>query len=314
MQLSDSNEVPEHEDKTKRRKQLINNFNENVTLHGYRYMFQEKGLRKIIWVIITGGALALSVVLFFDLFVNYLKFKSYSVIEKNYNKREADFPTVTLCNLNSVSKSKISKLPVNITAKEFVEFLQLMQRRTKQSGDVPLKMTRAMGHMKDANITSVKDMMSLYEIDLNDMLNDSVTKSFKNNPCTFETKKCNVNNFSTTMSWDFSTCFQFNSYESESKTSLISKMAGFRGGLQLFLNIHSNDMINAYFPFQGIAVIIHPYGTPHFLSTFTSTISVSPGSLNVINVGQRRVSIFIWVLNLFDNCRSCMCNWRDFKV
>ena len=103
-------QVNTNESKTmadKNRKEIFEDFISNVTLHGIRFVFEESGIRRLLWIIIMFGATTLSVHLFYEMFQQYIKFATLTVLKTDFSIQEGKFPTVTFCNLNSVHHEKL---------------------------------------------------------------------------------------------------------------------------------------------------------------------------------------------------------------
>ena len=287
--------------RAKEPKQTIHKkFAEDTTLHGYKYVFEKSGFRRLIWILLMIGSTTLSAILFYGTMKEYIKYNTVIVVGEDFSVTEADFPTVTICNINSVSRNMNVNLPKNQTKEEFISIL--VRAFPKVSG-VNINISDPdvisfFGHIEQLNISSMKDVITMLGINMTVMQKDDALMYFSSQSCTFEGKTCSAKDFKATVSWDISLCYKFNFYESNNKEGLKSRMEGLNSGLSLFLNTHTNALATGAIPFQGLAVFIHPYGTEHFLSTFTSTFVIQPGSIHLVNVREIQVNISYCLIKL----------------
>ena len=100
--------------KTCQRRLLFKDFRENVTMHGFRFLFEGSLLRRFIWFLITSTITAFVVILFYNLLFDYLEHKTVTNYDIEYVDR-LDFPTVSICPLNTVSNRKLQNLRGNLT-------------------------------------------------------------------------------------------------------------------------------------------------------------------------------------------------------
>ena len=107
------------------RKKLFAEFCGSVTLHGFRYIFEEKGIRKFIWYILFFGALAVSVILFYGVTRDFFEYKTYVTINDfDFDNVDIDFPTVTMCNkipLIQQGYDRVKKL-VDVSIQQYEDF------------------------------------------------------------------------------------------------------------------------------------------------------------------------------------------------
>ena len=103
-------------DKSKRireeRKKLFHEFSKGVTVHGFRFMFdQHHWCRRLLWVIINTTIFCFSFVLFYGIVVDFIASKTITMIEKDLlQSNEIEFPTVSVCPNVVYSRSKMRKI------------------------------------------------------------------------------------------------------------------------------------------------------------------------------------------------------------
>ena len=288
--------------RAKEPKQTIHKkFAEDTTLHGYKHVFEKSGFRRLIWILLMIGSTTLSAILFYGTIKEYIKYNTVIIVEENFSITEADFPTVTICNLNSIARNMNVNLPKNQSKEEFISIL--VRAFPKISG-VNINISDPdvisfFSHIEQLNITSMKEVITLLDVNMTVMQKDDALKHFSSQSCTFEGKTCSAKDFKATVSWDTSLCYKFNYYEHNNKQRLKSRMQGLNSGISLFLNTHAKAMATGAVPFQGLAVFIHPYGTAHFLSAYTSTFVIQPGSMHLVYVREIQVNTIYCLIKLY---------------
>ena len=81
------------------RKRLFHEFSEGVTVHGFRFMFdQHHWCRRLLWVAINTTIFCFSFVLFYGIVLDFIASKTVTTVEKGLLQlHEIEFPTVTVC-------------------------------------------------------------------------------------------------------------------------------------------------------------------------------------------------------------------------
>lgn len=106
-------------------KQLFDNFNSGLTLHGFRFLFEGSLFRRFLWFVITTSVFSFSIILFNGLFSDFLLRKTMVSSNKEFVETSLDFPTITICPNSQYNTKKIQKLAdaYGRTPKEFVDLL-----------------------------------------------------------------------------------------------------------------------------------------------------------------------------------------------
>ena len=227
-------------------KRLWKDFYESVTLHGFHYIFDQKGWRKIGWLLIIIAASILSFYLFFGIIFDYREYKTLTIRTEDFNAGVAHFPTITICNFNSITKKGISKSKYN----EEVWKIYNEYRSNLKIKSFSKKLSHAMSHL---NATSIQALFKMFELQMEDMLNDTVVKAIVPEACIYDGTTCYANNFTDIYTETYGLCHQFNSILSGTE-SLDVSFVGKSSGLRLFLNIHTDYLAVSKQPFQGIAI------------------------------------------------------------
>ena len=81
-------------------------FSSNTTLHGVRYVGTTSGIRRLFWIICISSAMGGYLYLFQDSLRAYISLPINTVISNDFPHNGMDFPDLTICNLNTIVKSK----------------------------------------------------------------------------------------------------------------------------------------------------------------------------------------------------------------
>lgn len=271
-----------------KRKDLFNEFSNGVTLHGFRFLFEGKSkFRRLLWFILTSVVFIFSFFLFHQMVIDFFGFKLVTSLTSKYEIfDEIKFPTVTLCPFSTVSGNKLSKSleKFNVT----FETLELIKKYGFTHNKSNLSQS-TIDHFKSQNITA-HDIHKLYELNYTEMTSSEKIDSFMRPACLFYDGICTENDFKLTSTWyGAAECLQFN-YYIEGKDALIPKSMVALEGLNLIMDLQSEDSFQSPFGIEGIAVTISSYSSP--TKTFDSTkyIMVKPGDLSSIKLKVRKVS------------------------
>lgn len=259
----------------------------SISLHGFRYIFETTGITRILWTILFVGMVGFSVLLFYGNVSDFIHYKTTTLQEEIFNIEHLEFPTVTICNMNSVSAKKLNQANItSVTQQELLEFYQNLRQ-----GDIDEEINgkRILQALKEErNVSTWMEIVTMFELGIEEMMHDEILNSFVEEPCTFNDEICNETDFIPIVSEEFGLCFQYNSFYQNK--SMHATSSGVRSGLHLYLNIHEDDMLISDVPYQGLSVIIHPPGTP-FESSIAKRAPVRPGSFSFMHVKINVVSI-----------------------
>ncbi|XP_066923046.1 acid-sensing ion channel 5-like isoform X2 [Clytia hemisphaerica] len=254
----------------------------SCSFDGFHYIFDERGFLRIFWLLMVLGATALSIVLFYGVIEEYYNFKSHTSIEEVLSNDKVEFPTVTICNINAVSKRKIEKAGYNSSVEEIVSFYQDLREGHFNAN----KSNKVLEELKANGLTKMGDLLKHFEYTFGEIMEDSVLKDIAPRPCMFKDRECNKDEFTEVISAHYGLCYQFNSIYLE-MNRLYANEAGEGAGLRLYLNIDEEDLLVSNVPFTGLQVFVHPFGEP-FESAIARRVPISPGSMNYIHIDYRQ--------------------------
>ena len=278
-------------------------FVENTTLHGTRYVFMKRHVFfRIIWLVLllTSGGYYVSVV--------------YGAINKYYNRpvntvlsrkhlKEMNFPAVTICSLNLFAKSKIlmrdddplfgssglnisscavtsevrgnkpcglSLLCSSMTDDILILNSGLSKFCTSQYRQGLLDAMKLKSHRMDT-----EEFLQHYSLDITDLIGPL---------CTFgwEELTCSAKDFVPIVT-EWGMCYTFNS-GAGGKVRKVDT-AGVSSGMSLILDTQTSEYTQGKFS-EGFKVLIHGQG--EYFDEFEG-INVGPGQHAVIALSQKRV-------------------------
>lgn len=275
-----------------KRKRLLKEFASNATLHGFRFLFEAKGIRRITWFFITTSCLAFSVVLFYSILADFLSYKTMTESTTVYGKSKTEFPTITICPINYVSRMKVKDMLRDTSIEVLIRVFETIKNPQMKLNFTDPKLKRIFQLLEERNVTTVKQLRLFYELELSEMVdNDIVDKISLGTYCKYEGKPCSKQNFTTVSSWTTSFCSQFNGYSKNGSLTVRSK--GMSSGLHLTFNLHTNESIFSTYPFEGIVVHINSFGNPHQMAEYTQYIILPTGTFSLIELSTVKVSFFL---------------------
>ena len=231
MELRSENEITQdgHSINQNLRK-LCNEFSSNTTLHGYRYLVQERGSRKVMWIFSMLFAIIFSIWFFKDLLKNFNS-KTKTIIQVDDNIQTLDFPTVSFCLSQPSFIQKYNLSTINVTQQEFAILYERFASMFMFK-DTYNSFTDIVEKLRLANVTSYKSMLRLFDMTIEDILSDNTTF------CKFEGENCKISDFKEVISPTGRLCISFNPYR-KNADSKKSRKGSTEGGLTLFIDIKS---------------------------------------------------------------------------
>ena len=263
------------------------NLYSSCSFDGFHYIFETQGLMKVFWILVVCAATALAIALFFGNIVEFLDYSTSTTLEEVLESEKVPFPTVTICNLNAVSRRKLEKNLFGLTESGIVAFYQELRDGKLDMSNKTIK--AVIDTFQRNNITGPGEFMKLYEYTVDEMLLNPHLLTVSPAPCKFIKRDCTEDDFNQVISSNYGLCYQFNSVYSKGEQLYTSK-AGEGAGLRLFLNIDEEDLLVSSVPFNGFQLFIHPYGEP-FESAIAKRIPVGPGTMDFIHIEHRTVSL-----------------------
>lgn len=143
------------------KKERFDTFCSDVTLHGFRYLFEGTPLRRLGWLLVCASMFTISVLLFYNLVEDFYDRKT---VTSNFVviHPELNFPTITVCPLAPRSKSKLQRLS-NRTAISTDDYLKFFQNLTSQPDPSDFfknpKIASIVKKLRANNMTSHADLL-----------------------------------------------------------------------------------------------------------------------------------------------------------
>ena len=290
MELRSTNENKENEIDPKyndistnqKLRKLCHEFSSNTTLHGYRYLAQEKGCRKVVWIFFMLCAIVLSVRFFVDLLKNYNS-KTKTITEYDDSMQTLDFPTVSFCLSQPSFIAKYNRSTINITQEELALLYESLQPMFSSESSFNPATTEILEKLGSANVTSYKSMLKLFDMTVEDILS-------VDNFCKFDGEYCTINDFKEIISPTGSLCISFNIYSKNADRKKSRKYSKGGGGLDLLVDIKSQKTLLELLSKKKMYILVHPYGTFLDESQVTKLKILEPGTYNFFRIQQTKVS------------------------
>ena len=274
--------------KTERRK-VFKEFTENVTMHGFRFIFVGSVMRRLIWFLITSLITGFVVVLFYQLLADFLNQKTISVHDMEFLDN-MEFPTVSLCPMNAFKKTH--KFPGNLTRDEMGRFFKEVFHSENKSKEFK----RVKEKLVNEGFTTYLSVAKLFLNFYNDYARTELTKHlFRTGveqikgvpfqPCLFYNQSCDQDDFIPLEYYKQSLCMQFNSYQPGQNGRTVRRTL--EEGFALTFDLSSSFKTSV---FDGFDLTIVPYGDAYDPTGPHETISIEPGYQTHIKIIQTKVS------------------------
>ena len=283
------------------RAELFESFSNGVTLHGFRFLFDKKNPhRRWIWLLLTTGMFAFSVILFRQIVVDFFGFKMVtSIMNKHELADGIEFPTITICPFSTISRRKLtaSLERFNVTSETIKSAEAYGFEATNQSKEGQ----RFMEQIMSINMTE-SDIYKLYQLNYTELTTGDIIETFNRQPCQFYTNSCSYNDLKETSAWyGIGKCFQFNYYV-EGKASLKPESMSSVDGLWMLMDIQSEDSLANNFDVEGLSITISPYGNPTKTFEGSKYIVIKPGDMAFIKLKVKKVGQLKscpWQVNIY---------------
>jgi len=133
-------------------------------------IFETKGITRIFWLLVVCAATVLAIALFLGNIVEFLDYSTSTSLEEVFHNKRVKFPTVTICNLNTVSRRKVQKNLFGLKESDIVTFYQNMHDGDMESNNETLQ--KVIDTFRRNNITGLGEIIKLYEYTIDEMLQD----------------------------------------------------------------------------------------------------------------------------------------------
>ena len=273
----------------KERHRLFHQFSNDVTIHGFRYMFdQQHWSRRLVWFFLNTLIFALSFLLFYQIMLDFVQYKTTTTLTTLHNGMgDIQFPTITICPFNSASQTKLQNIfrAVNMTF-DPTSHKPIQDPLVQQA-------LRKFVALRSTNINNLYSVGALYQLNFTDMTSGEILKQFMPTPCLFYGENCTEKDFKTVNTWfGSSLCFQFNSFQENTasrKPATLSPIEGFA----LVLDLKLYDDFSFGFPVQGISITISSYGHPYKVFDGTTSFVSRPGDLAYVKLSLKKVILLL---------------------
>lgn len=257
-----------------------------VTVHGFCHIFEEKGIKRLIWIILTGLCVVLSFYLVQGIFLDHLKLRTVAISRENFSQGELPFPTFSMCPFNSFRYKRSSQEIANDNGKNIFEDLrQKYLHNESEFKDLSRKLNETLTNLGKS---SILEFLQLFELSMDEVIKNPVIDAIDAKSCMFNGQPCDASNFTIVypINENHGYCYQFNAYKVGEKPRITSASTG----LKLILNIRTDlPVLVQERPFHGMAIFIHPFGSP-VTKAYSAFIPVSPGTLNTLFMKKTEVS------------------------
>ena len=271
------------------RRKLHQEFSDSITLHGYRQVANETGWRRVSWILVMTILTSFAVYLFYQMLLDF-GHKTVLEYELQDGGKDLKFPTITICtNSPAFTKTTYKNFPLNISMKEFKKFYLEELSSVNYQFNTSAESAKIIKQLALLNISGYKSILELFDNTIEDT--SDVWKRFTDGPtCYLGNRPCNFSkDFKETLHWKFSLCHQWNYYDSKDTAK---KQTASDETLTMLLNIHAGYKLVSYYPFYGLVLYIHPYGTPHHLASHTDSIGLQSGMFTTVDIGLTEVIPF----------------------
>jgi len=281
-------------EKTEAKSKLFEEFYSSVTLHGFRFLFKGKNLvRRFIWFIITSSVFAFSLYLFAGLLADFLERKTNMANVKVYKEQQMDFPTITICPLNTQSKKKLQNLNGSYTKDEFLD--QILQLQYSEGPNLTQSQKDFFADVREAGISSHTEFLKSFKLTYDDMVETELALDYLGDDvCYFYNKYCYFDDFKTVIWRDTDLCMQFNPYVPGKKSLKAPKTQDYYKGFSVNLDLGDTSFFqNNYL--HGVLVMFNKYGSSHLLFPATKYVTITPGQFMFIKLTEHEVMFLMFL-------------------
>jgi len=130
-------------------------------------IFETKGITRIFWLLVVFTATAMAIALFLGTIVDFRNYSTSTSLQEVFHNEQVKFPTVTICNLNAVSRRKVQKNLFGLKESDIVTFYQNMLDGDLASNNETVK--KVIDTFRSNNITGLGQIIKLYEYTVAEM-------------------------------------------------------------------------------------------------------------------------------------------------
>ncbi|EDO47684.1 predicted protein [Nematostella vectensis] len=282
-------EYGENIDQDEQNESGFKDFLDNTTLHGARYLNEKHFLRKLIWALFLIAAFSVCGFQTFKCFSAYYE-RPFSTVMMKKRVPELDFPAITICNLNALSKNQYVKIQRmfkdnrtdDVIVKEIEELLNIMGS-LHQGGNISREDQEYLQKFFDPAYELRTKILYDALINYSHQIEGILSMQWFG-PCKWQGQPCNATNFTHIIDLKMGKCYTF-------KSNLKSSLVGPNNGLRLRLNLEESDHVrNAYVPMSGFKVVIHDRWEYPFPDE--EGFALHPVHMRTVRYGRKRSLIY----------------------
>ncbi|XP_032225908.2 acid-sensing ion channel 3 isoform X2 [Nematostella vectensis] len=232
----------------------------NTSLHGVRYLTENSFIRRVIWLLVVLAAFCGFGYQLYKSITFYYEWPTVTAMTTEWDE-ELDFPAVTICNLNILSKENFVKGQKRYGSDAKTEQLEKEVETFTFFMSAPLNENTKSKLINDffENDPFYGERGNFVNKSLNDFSHsiDGILSMKWLKPCQFSGEDCDKKNFSSFVDLNFGLCHTFNSGKKEGNALKVESL-GPNNGLRLRLNVQQEDHVsNFYWLPAGFKVLVH---------------------------------------------------------
>eukprot|EP00794_Sanderia_malayensis_P015926 gene15926-17527_t len=256
-------------------------FAHTSSVHGLRYTSPDfNKTRRIAWTLFIATGLMILIGMTVQVVWEYYRYEVNTVV-KMVSDKEVNFPAVTICNMNTMQKSKFTKVGKDPKYKQLLQLARILAM-----ADI----STASSNMQFPSFTG-KDIKDIYKIFGHTM--DQFEQGGMLLNCTYRNEVCNKSVFLPVLT-HLGQCYTFNSGKDSNdsdKSIEILKVShpGSSFGLKLRMTVQASDYL--LLPTQGFStgwkMYIHDQGDLPLADIYG--FSLSPGTHTLVSLKKTRI-------------------------
>ena len=221
---------------------------------------------------------------------DYWNLATSTGVSRTYTETALNFPTVTICPINTQSKLKFHNLPVNYSMEKYIEmknrlFLDEIEKTFSN------KSLDFIDELKDAGVEKVIDFLETYQLSYDELTETDVLKELlgSNITCTYYDQECDATWFNRRVWNTNQLCIQFNSFGPRDEPLTANKVDNYYKGFQIYMDLGGTQYFQADSKYAGVNVILENYENRDDLLPINEIISIFPGNQMFIKLTESQV-------------------------
>ncbi|KAK3753639.1 hypothetical protein QZH41_014750 [Actinostola sp. cb2023] len=272
-------------------KRSIRAFCDNTSLHGARFLNDKNIVVRLFWFLVLVSAFGICGYQVYWTIYEY-NLSPFTTTITREKARTIEFPAVTICNLNSISKRQYVKAAkaggTNQTDQELEMEIQsamaTMQFQGSENTSAEMHLEQRLNNSESYHQRGgwMASILESYSHKIEDMLSLDWL-----GPCLWRGVKCSADNFTSLISLKIGQCFTFNSGK-YGHPGLNSTIPGPTNGLRLRLNVEESDHVsNSQSLISGFKVSIQPRDEYPLVEEFG--FALQPGTHTFVALRERKI-------------------------